>query len=271
MVLRQSHCKDPQNPDRNRGFAFVEYYNHACAEHARRILTLPGFKLGTNTPTINWADSPSGLDNPASSQVKVVYVRNLPENATQEQVWKLFEHHGEITKVMLPPSKPGQLKRDFGFVHFADRSSALKAIEKTEKYVLEGRELETSLAKPPPDKRPGPMGMHAPFGAGLLPQLYQSRAGFGFSGPDMYGAMASGIGLSRGYGQMQPVIYGRGPTPAGMAMVPMMLPDGRIGYVLQQAGGDGVPAPYRDGRGGSHGQQSQRQSGGGSSRRYRPY
>ncbi|KAL3609407.1 hypothetical protein D5086_000427 [Populus alba] len=34
----------------------------------------------------------------------------------------------------------------------------------------------------------------------------------------------------------QPLIYGRGPMPAGMHMVPMVLPDGRIGYVLQQPG-----------------------------------
>jgi hypothetical protein len=31
---------------------------------------------------------------------------------------------------------------------------------------------------------------------------------------------------------MKTMIYGRGPTPAGMAMVPMILPDGRIGHVL---------------------------------------
>ena len=31
---------------------------------------------------------------------------------------------------------------------------------------------------------------------------------------------------------VQPMIYGRGPMPAGMQMVPMVLPDGRIGYVL---------------------------------------
>lgn len=31
---------------------------------------------------------------------------------------------------------------------------------------------------------------------------------------------------------LQPVICGRGPMPAGMRMVPMVLPDGRIGYVL---------------------------------------
>ncbi|BAT09914.1 Os10g0151366, partial [Oryza sativa Japonica Group] len=30
---------------------------------------------------------------------------------------------------------------------------------------------------------------------------------------------------------LQPMIYGRGPAPARM-MVPMVLPDGRLGYVL---------------------------------------
>lgn len=30
----------------------------------------------------------------------------------------------------------------------------------------------------------------------------------------------------------QPMIYGRGPAPTGMRMVPMVLPDGRVGYVL---------------------------------------
>lgn len=31
---------------------------------------------------------------------------------------------------------------------------------------------------------------------------------------------------------VQPMIYGRGPMPSGMRMVPMVLPDGRLGYVL---------------------------------------
>ncbi|MCD7458257.1 hypothetical protein HAX54_037697 [Datura stramonium] len=39
------------------------------------------------------------------------------------------------------------------------------------------------------------------------------------------------------------MIYGRGPMPSGMQMVPMVLPDGQIGYVLQQPG---VQAPPVD-------------------------
>ncbi|CAM6129484.1 unnamed protein product [Calypogeia fissa] len=239
--------KDPKNPGKNRGFAFVEYYNHACAEHARRVMSKPNFRLGSNAPTISWADPRGGADATSMSQVKVVYVRNLPDTVTEEQLQKLFEHHGEVTKVVLPSSKPGQSKRDFGFVHFSDRSSALKAIEKTETYELDGRVLETSLAKPPTEKRPlGLEPAYPPQRAGLLPQ-YQARGGYGY-GADLYGGVG-GYGPARGYNQ--PVIYGRGPAPAGMTMVPMLLPDGRVGYVLQQPGiQQGGSATYRGGRGG---------------------
>jgi heterogeneous nuclear ribonucleoprotein R len=277
--------KDPKTPGRNRGFAFVEYYNHACAEHARREMSKPSFRLGSNAPTISWADPRSGPDANAMSQVKVVYVRNLPDSVTEEQLQKLFERHGDVTKVVLPATKPGQAKRDFGFVHFSDRAHALKAIEKTEVYELEGRTLETSLAKPPAEKRP--LGMEPAYPqqrAGLLPQ-YQNRGGYGYGGDVYNNVGGGGYGQARGYNQ--PVIYGRGPAPAGMTMVPMMLPDGRVGYVLQQPGGglQGGPAPYRGGRGG-HGLLPYRQGGssgggggggGGASggagrdRRYRPY
>jgi len=64
-------------------------------------------------------------------------VKNLPKDVTQDQLRKLFEHHGEITKVVLPPAKSGQEKR-IGFVHFAERSTAMKAVKNTEKYDLNG-------------------------------------------------------------------------------------------------------------------------------------
>lgn len=71
-------------------------------------------------------------------QVKAVYVKNLPNNVTQDQLMKLFEHHGKITKVVLPPAKSGQEKNRIGFVHFAERSCAMKALKNTERYELDG-------------------------------------------------------------------------------------------------------------------------------------
>lgn len=65
-------------------------------------------------------------------------MKNLPKNISQDQLKKLFEHHGKITKVVLPPAKSGQEKSRIGFVHFAERSSAMKALKNTEKYELDG-------------------------------------------------------------------------------------------------------------------------------------
>lgn len=65
-------------------------------------------------------------------------MKNLPIKVTQDQLKELFEYHGEITKVVLPPAKAGQEKSRIGFVHFAERSSAMKALKNTEKYGLDG-------------------------------------------------------------------------------------------------------------------------------------
>nr|XP_043632668.1 heterogeneous nuclear ribonucleoprotein Q [Erigeron canadensis]XP_043632669.1 heterogeneous nuclear ribonucleoprotein Q [Erigeron canadensis] len=221
--------KDPQNSRRNRGFAFIEYYNHACAEYSRQKMLKPKFKLDDNAPTVSWADPKNAESSAASSQVKAVYVKNLPKDVTQDQLEKIFEHHGKISKVVLPPAKAGHEKSRFGFVHFAERSSVMKALKNTEKYELNGQVLECSLAKPQADQKSSG-GSSSSQKAALLPS-YPPRVGYGLVGSP-YGALSAGYGA----GYTQPLIYGRGPSTAGMAMMPMLLPDGRIGYVLQQPG-----------------------------------
>ncbi|XVF72952.1 hypothetical protein PTKIN_Ptkin12aG0161800 [Pterospermum kingtungense] len=261
--------KEPQNTNRNRGFAFVLYYNNACADYSRQKMSSPNFKLDENTPTVTWADPKSTPDHSAALQVKALYVKNIPENTSTEKLKEVFQRHGEVTKVVMPPGKGG--KRDFGFIHYAERSSALKAVKDIEKYEIDGQVLEVVLAKPQTDKK---TDAACSYGAGLHPNHLMNPAYGGFTG-------ASIASVSAGYGVatsiQQPVIYGRGPMPTGMAMVPMLLPDGRIGYVLQQPGvqmpttrprrvdrsnGPGGPA----GRGGSGGGDD-----GNRSRRYRPY
>ncbi|KAL3536102.1 hypothetical protein ACH5RR_004563 [Cinchona calisaya] len=149
--LNYTELKDPQNSSRNRGFAFIECYNHACAEYSREKMSDSNFKLDENAPTVSWAD-PKNVESSASSQVKAVYVKNLPKNVTQDQLRTLFEHHGKITKVVLP-AKPGHGNNRFGFVHSAERFSAMKALKNTEKYEIDGQVLECSLAKPQADQK----------------------------------------------------------------------------------------------------------------------
>lgn len=79
--------KDPQNQSRNRGFAFVLYYNNACADFSRQKMSSVGFKLDGITPTVTWADPKTSPDqSAAASQVKALYVKNIPENVTTEQL-----------------------------------------------------------------------------------------------------------------------------------------------------------------------------------------
>ncbi|OIV99274.1 hypothetical protein TanjilG_17084 [Lupinus angustifolius] len=230
----------------------------------------------------------AGYGAPVLQQVKAVYVKNLPKNVTQEQLKKLFEHHGKITKVVLPSAKSGQEKNRIGFVHFAERSNAMKALKNTETYELEGQILECSLAKPQADQKSGGSNTQKP---GLLPSYPPQVGGYGLLGGP-YGALGAGYGAPV---LQQPMMYGTGPTPAGMGMMPMLLPDGRIAYVLQQHPGmqphTHAQTPSSHQRGGRNGGGGSGRSGGGGSgsrnsgssnkgrynndsgqgRRYRPY
>ncbi|KAM7522594.1 hypothetical protein LguiA_012496 [Lonicera macranthoides] len=264
--------KDMKNSSNNRGFAFIDYYNHACAEYSRQKMMNPKFKLDNHAPTVSWAD-PKNADSSPASQVKSVYVKNLPKDITQDQLKKLFEHHGKITKVVLPPPKSGQENNRIAFVHFAERSSALKALKNTERYEIDGQLLECSLAKPQVEQKPGAGSSSQQ--PGLL-SSYTPRVGYGLLG-GTHGVLGAGYGAA---GFAQPMIYGRGPSAGGMAMMPMLLPDGRIGYVLQQPGAQLRTPPSqqrggggRSGSSGSSGRSSRGRHGsdGGQGRRYRPY
>ncbi|KAK7275428.1 hypothetical protein RIF29_16545 [Crotalaria pallida] len=262
--------KDPQNSSRNRGFAFVLYYNNACADYSRQKMSSASFKFDGNTPTVTWADPKISPDQSASSQVKALYVKNIPENTSTEQLKELFSRHGDVTKVVMPPSKAGG-KRDFGFIHYAERSSALKAVNDGEKYEVNGQMLEVVLAKPQTEKK---FDGGYPYNPGFQPNHFPHPGYSGGFAGNPYGSSGGGYGVAAASFQ-QPVIYGRGPMPTGMQMVPMVLPDGQIGYVLQQPGVQmPAPRPRRNDRNNGPSGHSGRGSGsdeGNRGRRYRPY
>ena len=54
-------------------------------------------------------------------QVKVLYVRNLKSDVTEDQLREKFEQHGKVERV--------KKVKDYGFIHFEDRDSAMQAME----------------------------------------------------------------------------------------------------------------------------------------------
>ncbi|CAN1294400.1 Heterogeneous nuclear ribonucleoprotein Q [Linum perenne] len=296
-----------KNPTDTKIFAFVTFGGVELASKAIKELNNSEFKgakvkcstsqakhrlfLG-NIPR-SWSDEDlrkvinevgPGVTSIQLVKVKALYVKNLPKDVTQDQLKKLFEYHGQITKVVLPPAKQGQENNRIGFIHFAERSSAMQALNSTERYELNGQTLECSLAKPQADQKA--VGLSNIQNAGILPS-FPPYAGYGLGGA-AYGSLSTGYGAAP---FAQPMIYGAGPSPSGMAMMPMLLPDGQIGYILQQPSIQHhmTPPPHMStnsrssnsggGGGGSRGSRSgggnssrgKHNSDGSYSRRFRPY
>lgn len=71
---------------------------------------------------VDWADPQEEPDSETMSKVKVLYVRNLTQDVSEEKLKEAFEEFG---------GKVERVKkiRDYAFVHFEERDEALKALE----------------------------------------------------------------------------------------------------------------------------------------------
>jgi cold-inducible RNA-binding protein len=84
----------------------------------------------------------------------VIYVGNLPFDATEEVVRGLFSAYGTVESVNLITDRATGRLRGFGFVDMADGAqAAIAALNQTD---LGGRPLTVNLAKPRAEHAPRP-------------------------------------------------------------------------------------------------------------------
>ncbi|XP_076818698.1 APOBEC1 complementation factor-like isoform X3 [Clavelina lepadiformis] len=128
---------------KNRGFAFVEYQDHHTAAMARRKLMHTRPQVWGHPIAVDWAEPEVEVDDDVMSTVKILYVRNLMLNTTEEQLEKEF-------LTIVPPEAIERVKkiRDYGFVHFNTRENALKCMKELNGTLLDGAPMEVTLAKP---------------------------------------------------------------------------------------------------------------------------
>lgn len=127
---------------KNRGFAFVEYESHRAAAMARRKL-LPGrIQLWGHAIAVDWAEPEVEVDEDTMATVKILYVRNLMLQTTEETIEKEFNS--------LKPGAVERVKkiRDYAFVHFTQREDAINTMNALNGKVLDGSPIEVTLAKP---------------------------------------------------------------------------------------------------------------------------
>ena len=96
---------------------------------------------------VDWADPQEEPDEETMSKVKVLYVRNLSSDVSENELKELFEEYGPVERV--------KKIKDYAFVHFKHRHCAIEAMKHMNGYIImpERLQLEISLAKPPTDKR----------------------------------------------------------------------------------------------------------------------
>ncbi|XP_018580131.1 heterogeneous nuclear ribonucleoprotein Q isoform X1 [Anoplophora glabripennis] len=135
----------PDDKKKNRGFCFLEYESHKAASLAKRRLGTGRIKVWGCDIIVDWADPQEEPDEQTMSKVKVLYVRNLTQEITEEKLKEVFELYGKVERV--------KKIKDYAFIHFEDRDHAVKAMEELDSKEMGGSNIEVSLAKPPSDKK----------------------------------------------------------------------------------------------------------------------
>ena len=77
-----------------------------------------------------------------------LYVGNLSYQTSENELREIFSQHGEVVSATLVMDRETGRPRGFGFVEFADASSAKAAIEALNGASVGGRDLTVNEARP---------------------------------------------------------------------------------------------------------------------------
>lgn len=84
-----------------------------------------------------------------------IYVSNLTEDVTEEQIRQLFEQHGQVMSVRLPRSRATGKHKGYGFVMMPGIVESQSAISSLNRRVWKGKELVVKESFTRTDGLPG--------------------------------------------------------------------------------------------------------------------
>ena len=132
--------------------------------------------------------------------MKVLYVRNLTSDVTEDALKEKFGEFGKVERV--------KKIKDYGFIHFEERDDAVKAMEGLNGQKIGNLEVNISLAKPPSEnkkkeqrKRDQERRMMRAYMYGDVDYFYQPRGGArgGMRRPYGGGMLCRCIGLRKSF------------------------------------------------------------------------
>ena len=95
-----------------------------------------------------------------------MFVGNLPQSATEDELRTLFASHGNVEKVSLVTDRDTGRSRGFAFVEMSDAGEAAKAIAALDGSQLGGRALKVNEARPKLERGFGGQGGSRSRGSG---------------------------------------------------------------------------------------------------------
>uniref|UniRef100_A0A3B4B0L8 RNA-binding protein 47 n=1 Tax=Periophthalmus magnuspinnatus TaxID=409849 RepID=A0A3B4B0L8_9GOBI len=223
---------------KNRGFAFVEYESHRAAAMARRKLMPGRIQLWGHQIAVDWAEPEIDVDEDVMETVKILYVRNLMMETSEETIRQVFSqwNPGCVERV--------KKIRDYAFVHFTSRDDAVLAMDHLNGTEVEGSCIEVTLAKPVDKEQYS--RQKASKGASTTPEaapqsyVYQcdpyTLAYYGYP----YSTL---IGPNRDYFVKAGTVRGRGRAASGNRT-----PGPRGSYLGGYSAGRGIYSRYHEGK-----------------------
>nr|XP_023018728.1 RNA-binding protein 34 [Leptinotarsa decemlineata] len=125
------------HPDRNSILCYIRFANQedAIKAEAENGALLQGHHLRVHS--CNSEQKPD--------ETKAIFVGNLPFNAEEEELWKLFETCGPISHVRIVRDSRTGMGKGFAYINFKDSDSVQLALE-MENVMLKNRELRIALS-----------------------------------------------------------------------------------------------------------------------------
>lgn len=140
-------CKVVSDENGSKGFGFVHFETRESAEQAiqkvnNMLLNDQQVYVGHHIPK---RERVSKLEE-MKSRFTNVYVKNLKETITEEELSKLFQIFGSITSILVQKDEHGKSK-GFGFINYNDHDSAAKAIQGMDQKDIDGNIITVCRAQ----------------------------------------------------------------------------------------------------------------------------
>uniref|UniRef100_A0A0D9Y4P4 RRM domain-containing protein n=1 Tax=Oryza glumipatula TaxID=40148 RepID=A0A0D9Y4P4_9ORYZ len=146
--------EDPERKGKNRGYAFLDFRTNVDGVDAFFKLQNRDIYLGTDVRAQVSFSKTLSQDDKIMEKVKSVFLDGLPPHWDEDKVREVFGKFGEIDSIHLARNMFKAKRKDFGFIGFTSRQSALDCISTVSKGgIVEGSgkvRIKASLQRPRP-------------------------------------------------------------------------------------------------------------------------